>query len=1207
MANTTSYVRVIGNEVDNPTDDTTYVFTPADGLKTFTLAGNSDNDTVAISALSTDFKIKIAKNLMTLVGLKTGASAGTIVKIQLDTVGASAVSHLAFLDGTVDVTFTPNAPGSLTGAWTVGGENIQKKFNFAKQAGNYEIDGAHTYADAAYAASGVLDAERFLLTTETDDVVIQHDNTYDLVRGVIDYRGEDGEFSTFTTFDNIEGNGHTAVELGVHHTSGAHDADLVCMSGVDRLMILEGDDTCGDSLTMDASTYGSDISNIVLDGNGSFNLTVNDLEVIGALDLDNADACSDLIVDGTVDGVNFYACIENCTGTSEAVIGVGVNGIHTETGTCSSIYLEVTQSATADCNGESASVGDLTIAGISSDVGISACECICISNYASAYCNGDATVGNVSLGDIDVTIADHGSYTLSQYNYAYVCMTGNATAGNTTVGDVGVTGATDAYAYIEFHNWACVYEYTGDAAVGDLTVGNVDMNVGQSGYIYLEVSNWAAAGSCGGDATAGDINVGDLSITAGDCFDIAGYIYNSATAECVGHNGTTGNVTVGDITFNLGSHGDQCLYVSNSASADCGSAIVGDLTVGNVTVNAGSSDAAYFNFGNCAYWGTTAAHAGNLTVGDVNVDMTGIFNSFSLCAVNLACADTDKDQTTGTLKVGNIDIYAGADAYVNVSLDQCAYDGAAGDVIVGDVTICIENVGSYSCATAYFDVEACGESAGDVTIGDIHMSGGSGAYVSASICISGTTGDIGDVSIGNVSIVAGPDAGCGYFYNEYYADHDLGNVTVGNILADASAHDSYFYGYACYTADCGSLGEINVGDITVLAGDDACAYYYSYYDADDQIGNVSFGDLTLHGIGHHACVSYYNEVYNCYDDIGNISYGDISIAAEGEDACVCGWISAENDSSSCIGDITIGNIDMTISGTCAKADLEFSYCSSEAIGTVTVGDINVTMNIDTTADDTSVYFQCGYMCMYVSSTSENAEIVIGDISVSAAEVTADFDAGADSCLDISISAYCGDLTIGNITVVGGYSNSGGLADNFDDLFGDLLDLDASKITVGDIDYSGYEHCATIDLSVCGGIGGAGIIWAAQDDTKITLNDGVNVVHLGAGTDTVTLDANDFVDPTLAANIDVIHGFTAGDDSLDVTGLSGDFAWGGSKSNYAGFLTAASGAMGIGTEVYAAKINGDTYVAFNTGGDTDLDFVVKLVGSTATLTATDVGI
>ncbi len=55
MANTSSYDIVNGNRFDNPTDDTTYVFTPSDTLKTFSLAGNADGDTVAISALSSDF------------------------------------------------------------------------------------------------------------------------------------------------------------------------------------------------------------------------------------------------------------------------------------------------------------------------------------------------------------------------------------------------------------------------------------------------------------------------------------------------------------------------------------------------------------------------------------------------------------------------------------------------------------------------------------------------------------------------------------------------------------------------------------------------------------------------------------------------------------------------------------------------------------------------------------------------------------------------------------------------------------------------------------------------------------------------------------------------------------------------------------------------------------------------------------------------
>lgn len=1191
MANTTSYVRVIGNEVDNATDDTTYIFNPTDGLKTFTLAGGSDGDTVAISALSTDFKIKVVKNMLTLIGLKNGASAGTIVKIQMDT-SNGGVEHLAFLDGKVDVTFTPSAPGSLTGQWTVGGEDIAKKYNFAKQAGNYAIDSSLTYADAAYAASGVLDADRFLLTAETDDIVIQHDNTFDLVRGIIDYSGEDGEFSTFTTFDNIEGNGHTAVEIGVHDTNGSHDADLVCMSGVDQLKILDGDDSCGATLYMDASTYGSDISNLILDGNGAFTLCVEDLEVNGTLDSDISDAESTLRVDGTVDGIDFSECLYNCGGTSEAIIGVGANGISTTVSEDSSIYIDITQEDYVYAG--DAAVGDLTVGDIAVDGDISAYNSLTIDNIAYACCEGDATVGNLSIGDVDVNMATDGSSTMYFTNCAYAYC-GDATAGDLDLGnvsiDIGASGCNGLYIYN-----SAVDGYTGNAVAGNLSIGDLSIQLGSCAESYVSAYNYACAYS--ESATVGDLTVGNITLGAEDHTCQCVCIENEAWACCVDAVATMGNVTVGDITIDVGTDNTVCLSIYNYGSAYYGTSIAGDVVIGDVTINAVSSNLAVLCGGNYLCWSTNEATAGNVTVGNVDVDMNGVYNSF--CMVIDNCVSGCDAGTVGDTTIGDINVYMGADAYVYVEANVYNYTHGAGNVTIGNVDITIENEGTMDCGTAYLDLDLTAESFGDVKIGDISMKGGSDAWVGVTFSLDATDGNIGNVSVGNVHITADVD-GSGQYYACVCAEHDIGNVNYGDIVLDAVGDDACICADVCLSADYGCIGDITMGDLTVNAsGENACACMCVYVSVEDDIGNVSVGDISINAIGTCASGCFVHAVTNCYGEIGNICYGDISLTADGKDSYIYACITAEGTCYRDIGTVTVGDVHISVSGEDASASLCMSFTSAQSVGTTTVGNIAIDVDIDVTksCDLNGSDYAYAYYCMCSCSD----DVCIGDIAVSAAEVTACYDAESDVCIELDLCAYSGDLHIGNVSVVGGYENVGGVADNLG-VLREWLDICYDdEASIGNIDYSNYLGTANIDID---DLDGASIIKAAQDDTVIYLNDTQNTVYLGDGSDTVYVGANGTT-PTDATAIDVIYNFTAGDDVIE-TGSTSNLATGGTATGYTQFLASATNSFVTGDyDVYSAKFGGNTYIAVNDGSDA-VGYVVKLVGVTTTLSSVDVGI
>ncbi len=201
MPNTSSYDIVNGNRVDNSTDNTTYVFSPSEDLKTFTLAGNSDGDTVAIDASSSDFKVRLKKNEMTLVGQKNTPSAGVVVKVQLDKADGGT-AKMAFLDGTVNVSFTPSAPGSTKGSWNFGGITGQKKLDLGSESISYTIDGTKTYAQAYAAADRIVNAKTVGLTVDSD--AVEGSSGDDLFVG---YAGNDydNQFATANGTDYIDG------------------------------------------------------------------------------------------------------------------------------------------------------------------------------------------------------------------------------------------------------------------------------------------------------------------------------------------------------------------------------------------------------------------------------------------------------------------------------------------------------------------------------------------------------------------------------------------------------------------------------------------------------------------------------------------------------------------------------------------------------------------------------------------------------------------------------------------------------------------------------------------------------------------------------------------------------------------------------------------------------------------------------------------
>jgi hypothetical protein len=440
-----------------------------------------------------------------------------------------------------------------------------------------------------------------------------------------------------------------------------------------------------------------------------------------------------------------------------------------------------------------------------------------------------------------------------------------------------------------------------------------------------------------------------------------------------------------------------------------------------------------------------------------------------------------------------------------------------------------------------------------------------------------------------------------------WASDDIGNVTVGDLTANASAKSAD--AEICVTLDnSDGWGDISVGNISAVAGKNAYAWVGLDYSAQcvDDAGDITVGTIDAHatGKGASACVSL---SFTSFENVGTVTIGDIDMSGSG--ANVQQWIDIDVCADQDIGAITVGDVTIAetggTTGTANYAGISMTFDAGDTMGTVTIGDVAMTLANDASATVDAVG---SFTVNVYASTGGNT--TIGDITVSAAEATAGtagyvFETALVSA-DFDIYSD-GNLVVGDITVSdGGYEGYASLADTSGAVLDNLgtlttwLDLSVAAgktITVGAVDYSGYQGAATIDVSAWKG---AGIIDAAQGDTTITDNKTKNVITLAGGDDTVILDAGATTDESAEANIDEIIAFTHGKDLIEInntTGAGSTFAFKTSGlADYTAFLAWAQGAVST-DDVAVGIAGGNMYVAIDNDGGGIVDFVIKLMGVT----------
>jgi hypothetical protein len=1131
---------------------------------------------------------------------------------------------------------------------------------------------------------GIIAGETVSLTTGLDDLTFSAPRTADTVKGYFD----GGTSDTLTVADTITGNGHTILEVAVDAGGGAIAAPYFAGSGIEKLHVISAG---GGSATFDATNIGTALSDISLSGADGLEVCVTSMDATGDVNLSIAAASSGTIyATGSLNGADISACLYNSdTDTAGASLSVGSSGMDVALGKNDTGWLSLT-----DNQGGSLAIGDVnaTLAGS---------FCFYIANSVSKAAGGTATVGDLTIGNVNVDLTGPGGYwSGSACNYAHTAK-GAATVGNVVVGDIDIHVAKAAS-----QTWWAVCNSAdsdkGSATAGNFTVGNVTVNAdkGAAWNMYTSFYNMAYANT--GNATVGNLAIGDITMVGGDALTEGAWLGASQYA-CVAATGnaTVGTTTIGDINLTVGDNStatgtshSMCFGVY--ANADKGSATIGALTLGDVTFNVGENNDFCLTVCESAYVATKGA----ATVGDVTIgNITGDVGQSGTGAIEMyICADGVTSDSVGNVTVGNVDLYGSADANLSLSMCVVAQEGTVGNVTIGSISQYVENDASASlelCVSAEKGV-------GNISVGDINMTlGTSSSMDTFTIDVYSANGNVGNITMGDVTLTA---AKCAYDDDAsicVFADGDIGNVTVGDITANVGISASFTSMFdMCFSADNGAIGNITIGDVTFDAAKSACVSQYIGVSAEDGVGNVTIGDVNLTaatGADLSMCFCLWAS-----DDIGNVTVGDLTASAgKSADASICvtmnnsgqyGDISVGDISASAVGknayawvgmdlssddtddsgNITIGSIDAHASKTGAAACVSLSFTSFENVGTVTIGDISMSasgkgnaqqwIDIDVTADQDmgavtvgdvtiaesggktgtsnwagiSMCFSAGdqmgavtvgdvtmTLSNAVSATvdavgyftldvygSSGGNTTVGDITVSAAEVASGtagyvFDTATVSA-DFNIYSD-GNLVIGDITVAdGGYEGYSSTLDataTVLDNFGTLttwLDLSVAAgktITVGAVDYSGYQGAATIDVSAWKG---AGVINAAQDDTTITDNKTKNVITLAGGDDLVILNAGATTDESAEANIDQIIAFTHGKDMIQIdntTGGASTFAFKTTGlADYTAFLAWAQGA--VSTDDIAVGIaGGNTYVAIDNDGGGTVDFVIKLTGVT----------
>jgi hypothetical protein len=1021
-------------------------------------------------------------------------------------------------------------------------------------------------AAVAAMTSGGAPGQTFTLTTSQDTIEIDTIGSVDIVQGIVSAEIGTTGLATWTFGDSINGNDLTKVNLTLAGSSVTPtQAAFGVINNVDEINFTNGvTDSEYTFESVDWTNIGS--INLVAGASAAF-VRLNDLET--GTDLTISNKASGIIVANYDNG--YRVGLEADRSSTVSFTDGTIDGVVASNET---VYAYVTTGA----NNESIVLGDITLTGSGGAGG-----------YAYVVTTGDnssITTGDIAISGVDVGVAyvlstgedssvTVGDVEISDVDTGVLYVASNGDNSPIVVGDVAITAASAGNAYIQ--------------AFGDdtsVTVGDIAITAEESAYVYVNAF---------GDNSS--VTVGDITTVVGDNSDPT-YVYVFNRADLAG------DISVGDVSMTGGDDSIQFLNISSTGhTADSG---LGNVTVGNISLTSGDTSYASAMY---AYVELTGqASIGDLTVGDItitagdsstgSVENVGYLNVFAEGNGN-----GDNDITTGLVSVGDVSYTLGRDtSYIgyisNYALVQSG-DATNGGITVGDITtLTAENSTSYVLVYSNAEAALPGGTAtvGDTTIGQIDQTVGDFGVQYARVFVSATGNDSGSASIGDISI-AGFSASLGVSAEaelrlEVDSDNgSIGSISIGDISTTVTT-GGYSYVNIYAEAD-DNIGDITIGDldlaVTGLNGE--IFAQFDYIAVDGTVGDVSVGNIDTRATAKDAN-SCFELVVSGETAVGNTTVGDITASSLGANTDAYAYVNIQTDSLGSVGDITVGDVSLTANGSSAQAGFYVQAINAVSTGTITIGDLDLAVGNTDLKTDSEVWF--------IAENEENS-VIVGDISLTGLTVqNAAFDS-YNALIEIIANGVGSDVTIGNITVTGGDT----IADNFDVLdftsTTGWLDVTATdKITVGNIDYSGYATSVsgnTVIIDLEGTQGASSIIGSNQLDT-ITDNKSTNTITGGSGNDTYQF-VNTNTGLTLAT-ADKIIGWNAGSEDINIqyTGVGilsyGENIGATETTSFSDFLTNADDSN---TSVYVGQVTEGLIAAFDYNDDGGVDSLVLLQGVT----------
>ncbi len=401
--------------------------------------------------------------------------------------------------------------------------------------------------------------------------------------------------------------------------------------------------------------------------------------------------------------------------------------------------------------------------------------------------------------------------------------------------------------------------------------------------------------------------------------------------------------------------------------------------------------------------------------------------------------DTELDGGAAS-SIGTISIVNGNESEVNVSIYSfvgigavsittgTSYDTNEGvdvnlDAAAGAIgTIKLVAVGE--AASAYLTASAAGAIGAITLIGtgsenymDVHASAGSGAVGAVSYTLNGASGELWlDIrtNSGNVGAITVNATGESAYVSAYVdVSGNVGAITI-NQTGEKAYIDTQIYANA--TADSASAGSI--GNITIKQIGES-AYFSGYFDADENIGNISVilkgdnasGTFSAFASGNIGTVNINIDGYSAYmsayisagGSVGNVTVtlsgdsagtyegeleveagtniGNVTLNQVGTDTYISAWVSAGGN---------IGNVSLTQTGDNSSASVNFS-AGDPGTTSGNIGNISIIKTGDS-----------GWVSAYFESDGN-----IGNITVKAT--------GASGDTDIDVYAFSGNIGAVSLT------------------------------------------------------------------------------------------------------------------------------------------------------------------------------------------------